>query len=144
MRAFLTLFIITLALFASESSYAIKKEILEKVFKNISINKEIIIWSDNKNLQNEFEKSKTFRAVQNCQDATLIIVEDKKNFSSLHCNDKAIFVLDYELLKDIPQSFGAMFWKKARPNIVIISPRAKNQNISISQTLNPYIEENVW
>lgn len=44
----------------------------------------------------------------------------------------------------MPQSFGALFWKKGRPNIVIIAPRAKERAIEISQKLNEYVEEKIW
>jgi hypothetical protein len=37
-----------------------------------------------------------------------------------------------------------MFWKKGRPNIVIIEPRIKEQNISISKKLDIYKEEKIW
>jgi hypothetical protein len=52
--------------------------------------------------------------------------------------------LDYYLLDKIPQSFGAFFWKKGRPNIVFIKPRLKQQSLELSSELKPYIEEQVW
>jgi hypothetical protein len=47
-------------------------------------------------------------------------------------------------LKEIPKSFGSMFWKKGRPNIVLIESRIKEQKISISKELEIYIEERIW
>lgn len=143
MKIVLAFLILVSALFASDTSYILKYQILEKVLKNISLHEEMILWSDNKNLHDEFAKNSTFKVASNCQDASLIIIEDKKEVSN-SCLDKAVFVLDYTLLKEVPQSFGAMFWKKARPNIVIIRPRANAKNIFISQTLKPYLEDEIW
>jgi len=128
---------------ASEQKYAIKAQILEKVFANISIGKDFIIWSDNKELLFELKKSKNFTTSINCENATMIILEDKKNLEK-NCINKPIFVLEYNLLSEVSQSFGAIFWKKGRPNIIILSPRAKKLSIDISQKLNEYVEEKVW
>jgi len=136
------LFLIVLA-FASDHTHAAKAEILEKIFANISMKKEFIIWSDDKELIEEFDKKRTFTTTTICKDATLIILENKKNIDKT-CSEKPVFVLDYTLLKEVPQSFGAIFWKKGRPNIVIIAPRAKAQSIIISDKLNDYIEDKIW
>lgn len=140
--AFIILFL-TLFAFASDHASAIKVAILEKIFKGISLGKELVIWSDNKELSAEFEKRGNFSTTDICKDATLLILEEKKNLEK-GCYDKAIFVLEYTLLKDIPQSFGAIFWKKGRPNIVILAPRAKAKSIIVSDALDDYIEEKVW
>ena len=113
------------------------------MFANISIGKDFIIWSDNKELLFELKKSKNFTTSINCENATMIILEDKKNLEK-NCINKPIFVLEYNLLSEVSQSFGAIFWKKGRPNIIILSPRAKKLSIDISQKLNEYVEEKVW
>lgn len=135
--------LLALSLFANESKEAIQVEILEKIFQNISIKDRIVIWSDNERLILEFNKKANFSTTQECHMASIIILEDKKNLKEEFC-DKPIFVLKYELLKDIPGSFGSMFWKKGRPNIVIIESRIKEQNISTSKNLDIYLEEKIW
>jgi hypothetical protein len=138
---FSLIFIVTLQAF--DASNGLKQQILEKILTNISLNKELIIWSDNKELIEEFDKKDSFTTTADCKDATLLILENKKNLDKT-CHEKAIFVLDYALLKEIPQSFGAIFWKKGRPNIVIIAPRAKQSSIIISEKLDDYLEEKIW
>ena len=130
-----------LLLSASDISHQVK--ILEKVVSEISLNKEIKIWSDDKNIIEELNKNSKFKTTLNCKDATCIILKDKVNLSNL-CDTTYIFVLDYKLLSEVPQSFGALFWKKGRPNIVIIEPRIKAQKILISKNLKPYLEEKIW
>lgn len=143
MKKIVALILLSVFAFASHHTSGIKAEILSKIFSNISLGKEIVIWSDNQNLSAEFDKKGNFATAKTCQDATLLIVENKKLLDK-GCSNKAIFVLDYALLNDIEQSFGAIFWKKGRPNIVILAPRAKAQSISISDALSDYVEEKVW
>lgn len=143
MKKFFVLIFLTVFASASNHTDDIKVEILNKIFNNISTGKELIIWSDNKNITTEFTKKSNFETVSRCQDATLLVVENKKLLDK-ECHTKAIFVLDYTLLTDIPNSFGAIFWKKGRPNIVILSPRAKEQSISVSEALSEYVEDKVW
>ncbi|MDQ1263007.1 MAG: hypothetical protein QG559_8 [Campylobacterota bacterium] len=143
MKILLTLFIFSFALLASDTPIALKKQILEKVFKNISLNKELVLWCDDKNLLSAFKEDSAFKTAQTPESATLLILNDKQALPK-SIQNKAVFALDYTLLKELPQSFGAMFWKKGRPNIVIIAPRAKNQNILISENLDSYVEDAVW
>lgn len=143
MKTAFTLLFLSFFAFASDHADAIKAEILGKILGGVSLGKELLIWSDNKDLSAEFEKKGTFATTAHCKDATLLILENKANLDK-NCHEKAVFVLDYTLLKDVPQSFGAIFWKKGRPNIVILAPRAKAHSITISNTLDEYVEEKVW
>ena len=138
----LFLFILSaLLLSASDINHQVK--ILEKVVSEISLNKGIKIWSDDKNIIEELNKNSKFKTTLNCKDATCIILKDKKNLPKI-CETIHIFVLNYKLLSEIPHSFGALFWKKGRPNIVIVEPRIKAQNIKVTTNLRPYLEERVW
>ena len=144
MKLLLTYFLSALILFASELSPIHNKVvILEKVIGELSIKQEIKIWSDNKEVLAELKKHNKYKTVQNCKDASIIILEDKNKLPKI-CSNKHIFALKYQLLSEIPQSFGALFWKKGRPNIVILEPRIKAQHIIANSSLNPYLEEKVW
>ncbi len=143
MKTVVSILFLIVTAFASESRYVIKAQILEKIFTNISIKNELIVWSDSKELFLELKKNTGLITSLECKDASLIILKDKKNLKE-SCYKKSIFVLDYSLLKEIPHSFGAMFWKKGRPNIVILEPRTKEQSIKVSDKLDKYIEEKIW
>lgn len=143
MRLFLSILLLSTVLFSSENKYLIKAKILEKIFSAIDIKKPLIVYSDNKELLFELKKNKNLTTSSSCQNATLLVIEDKKSLDG-SCTKKPIFVLEYDLLSKIPQSFGAIFWKKGRPNIIIIAPRAKRYFISISESLEKYTEDKVW
>jgi hypothetical protein len=143
MRLLATLIFSVLVLFADNKTNYLKAQILEKVFSNISINNELIVWSNNSELLSEFKKNAHLDTAVNCENATLLIVENKDKLNDI-CKEKTMFVLNYNLLNDFPKSFGALFWKKGRPNIVIIEPRTKAQSIKISKNLEEYLEEAIW
>ena len=131
------------ALLLSASSVDSQVKILEKIVLEISLNKQVAIWSDDKEILSKIKNHKKFTTTTNCEEATLVILKDKKYLSRV-CTGTHIFVLNYKLLSDIPQSFGALFWKKGRPNIVILESRIKNQDIQISKNLEPYLEAKIW
>ncbi|MBE0513608.1 hypothetical protein [Sulfurimonas sp.] len=144
MRALILFLFLTIASFA-DHRVDIQAQILEKVFSNVSINETITIWTDDEELLLEFKKNGFLSVSDNPAVATLIVVAHKKNIQDDEdCKNKPIFVLNYELLKDIPESFGAFFWKKGRPNIVIVEPRTELQNIRVSSELDAYKEERAW
>ncbi len=139
----LLLLAILSALFLSASSIKHQVKILEKVVSEISLDEKIIIWSDDKDILAQLKNNNRFKTTPQCQNASIIVLKEKKELSSI-CSKAHVFVLNYELLSDIPQSFGALFWKKGRPNIVILEPRIKTQNIRVSLNLEPYLEEKIW
>jgi len=131
------------ALLLSASSVDSQVKILEKIISEISVNKQITIWSDDKEILSKIKNHKKFITTTACKKANFVILKDKKYLSKV-CNDTHVFVLNYKLLSDIPKSFGALFWKKGRPNIVILESRIKKQNIKISKNLEPYLEDKIW
>jgi len=131
------------ALLLSASSISSQVKILETIVTEISLNDKILIWSDDKDILAQLEKNNRFKTTKYCQNATIIILKEKKQFLP-ECSQAYIFVLNYKLLSEVPQSFGALFWKKGRPNIVILESRIKAQKIKISQNLKPYLEDKVW
>lgn len=143
MKKSIILLTLASALIASETSDKLKAKILEKILTEISINKEKKIWSDDTTVLNAFRKNTNLNVTDNCMKSTIIILKDKKSLNSMCCS-KHIFVLRYDLLSKVPQSFGSFFWKKGRPNIVLIKQRLKKQNIKASDKLNPYLEDKVW
>ncbi|MDD2653436.1 MAG: hypothetical protein PHX44_10365 [Sulfurimonas sp.] len=138
----LFLLLLVLTLFANDKDI-IQAQILEKIIQNLSTNQKVVVWSDNREIIKEFNKKGNIATTQDCHLASIIILEDKKSLEKELCK-KAVFVLDYALLSEIPHSFGSMFYKKGRPNIVIINSRIKEQNIKISKELEPYLEEKIW
>nr|WP_321266491.1 hypothetical protein [uncultured Sulfurimonas sp.] len=143
MKHLIMIIFFTIISFASEGANNLRVEIIEKIISEISIDKEVVLWSDNKKIQNILKTNNKLKTTKNCEDATIIILEDEENLSK-SCDSKHIFVLNYDLLSKISKSFGALFWKKGRPNIVIIKPRITEQYIEVSSDLKPYMEDKIW
>ena len=141
MKYLLLYLLSSIILFASDvSQYKVK--ILETIMQEILVDSEIYVWCDNDVLLNELKNHHIIHTTQNCQSANLLIIENDNVPEK--CMNKYIFVLKYNLLSDIKHSFGALFWKKGRPNIIILEPRIKAQSIMIKEELKPYLEEKIW
>jgi len=116
-------------------------KIIQYIIKNINNNTIHKILTDDFNLKNSL-KNLGYTMVNNAKDADFIILKYKHKLNK-NSNGK-VFVLRYELLNEMPQSFGAFYWQKGRPNIVFISPRVKKEHIKLSKELQEYEEEKVW
>ncbi len=142
MKILLILIFSSLLLIASSGSeYQVK--IIEKIFNEMSINKDFKVWSDNQAIHSLLHTDKRISTVKRIEDANVLILQYAKQSTEIS-KHQLVFVLNYKLLSTIPKSFGALFWKKGRPNIVLIEPRIISQGIGISKDLEPYLEEKVW
>lgn len=118
-------------------------KVLEKIFASIDIGQELKIYSNDKGIESEFAKRKRFSVVSRCENASLLVLTDEVELDK-GCKNRATFVMSYELLRKNKQSFGAFFWKKGRPNIILLKPRMESQNISTSSALEGYVEDKIW
>ena len=130
-------------LFSSCYNMNLKIQILEHVCSGIINIDNMYIYSDDKDIQTAFKNIDKFYIVDTVKEAQIVILNKNtpilKKFPNKH-----IFVLNYDLLEEIPSSFGAFFWKKGRPNIVFIKSRLNKQSLKLSKELNHYVEEKVW
>ena len=141
MKKFIVLIVI-LTFSLSAENYS-KANILKYIVKNINHNTIHKIWSDDITVKNSFKELKDYRVVNDINKAELLIIKDKSSLKG-YSSKGYVFVLDYNLLNEIPQSFGAFFWKKGRANIVFIKPRIDKLHLKLSKELQDYEEERVW
>jgi len=137
-KLFVISLLFTISLFAD--SKTLMYEIIGTVLDNLSTPKQKIIYSDDKDLLKAL--SKHYAISQTCQESTFIILQ--KEQLPKECQSKDIFVLNYNLLRSVPQSIGAFFFQKGRANIVLLQPKLQKHNIKASPELKPYLEEKIW
>ena len=143
MKIIIITFLLVSSLFAHHCNMNLKIQILENICSGIENIENMKIYSNDSEIQQSFEKSKKFHVVKSFKEAQIIILTKDTKLVKEFPN-KHIFVLKYNLLEKIPNSFGAFFWKKGRPNIVFIKPRLQEQSLKLSSDLEHYIEEKIW
>jgi len=139
---YLLLYILSSITLLAADTNLLRTKIVETIMNEVSINANMLIWSDNTTLQTNLKINNKLNVVNDCQSASILIIET--NNLPKECKDKHIFALNYKLLVEVDNSFGALFWKKGRPNIIILKPRADKQSIEIKKGLEPYLEEKIW
>lgn len=142
-KLLLVLLLLKTVLSAAYQDEEMAVKVLEKVFANLEIGETIKIYSNDKGIESEFAKRKQFAIAPRCENASLLVLTDEVELDK-SCKSKATFVMSYELLRKNKQSFGAFFWKKGRPNIILLKPRMQSQNISSSSALEGFVEEKIW
>jgi len=131
------LLFLTFSLFADTN---LEIKILHHIVENINNNTLHKVWSDDAMIRTSFQKL-GYGDVKDAKDADLLILKHSLSLKGIKAK---VFVLNYNLLNEMPQSFGAFFWKKGRPNIVFIAPRVKREHLKLSKELQEYEEEQVW
>lgn len=143
MKIFVILLLSSILLIASSQKENIRVQIIEKIFSGLSTTKnKLILWSDNKIILSKISENKNFKTTEKCINSTFIILEDITALPS-ECSNKNLFVLDYKLLT-LPKSFGSLFWKKGRPNIILLRPNMERESLKASSELDQYVEDKVW
>ena len=85
--------------------------------------------------------SKHFDLTKNCESANFIF--DKRGLINTSCAkaDKLFFTNNYKKLIANDKYYGAFFWNKSRPNIVLIKQRLQNNHITLPQEYSQFIED---
>jgi hypothetical protein len=81
------------------------------------------------------KNSSKFIIEKNCKDAVVLI----GNIKNTNCT-KPLFATDYEVYKLSPNSFGAFYWRKGRPQLKFKRDKLKEFNIKLDKTLEKYIK----
>jgi len=139
MKILFLLIFLTLSLFSDQNN--IKAKIIATVLDNLYSKEQKIVFSDDKVLLDKL--SSHYKTTNRCMDSNFLILQHWVELSD-SCKKKKIFVLNYNLLYDIPQSFGAFFFKKGRANVVLLKDKLEKNGITPSKRLEPYVEDKLW
>ena len=142
-KIIILLLFINISLFGSDASAALRLEIIKSIVLGIDNYQSMPLYSDDKELMSFLSNEKKINIAKNCKNSKLVILSNIDHLPKNYKN-KYIFVLDYDLLYEIPESFGAFYWKKGRPNIIFIRPRLLKSSLNLIDDLKPYIEDKVW
>ena len=138
--------IIVVLLFSILYSNDILSKIKAQIILNIAhlITKENIvkIYVDDPDFLDIFKNKQAIKQVKDCFKADIIITENSKNIQN-NCKKKELNIIsttykDYKQNRSI--DFGAFFWQKGRPNMLINSKVIKERNISIPRSYYKYLD----
>lgn len=131
----LTLIFLTSSLYSSNIDIEIK--IINKISTALTNKELIFVHTDSKEHLNLIFKSKKLRYASTCEEANLIITNNKE-FKK--CKDKTlIFTTDYLSYKSLPDAVGALFYQKGRPTIVFRKTILDKYKISLPEEFKKFI-----
>lgn len=131
MKKILLIFIITINIYANDE-LKIYERILPAIFKVEKIDVYV-----SKDMQYKIEMSNHFKVVKNCEDALILIGSNFKNLKQ-ECLKKPLFATNYITYKTYKNSFGAFYWRKARPQLKFKLEVLKRFNLLLPKTLKKY------
>ncbi len=131
--------LISSVLCAEVSKTTIEIQIIDKIATSLFPSQKITAWGETADHKNIIQQSKKINAVDNSDDARLIIVAKKvpQNFS----NNAVIITTEYSLLEKDERIIGAFFWQKGRPNLLFLRNRMQKANVTLGHEFDKYIED---
>ena len=81
--------------------------------------------------------------VASCEHADIVIVNSINQVES-KCMNKTVLVTRYNLLSQVEQAVGALYWQKGRPNLLFLKGRLGSRGIALGNDYSPYIEEKLY
>ncbi len=140
MKHFILFFTLSLTLFAS--NLEIEKKIYKTIIYSLFPQKQVIkIWSDDERKNNFLSSLQKILIVQKPSLADMLIINKplQKTFPQ-----KIIFVTNYPILEKYKDTaIGGFYWQKGRPNIIFLEKNLKKFHISLPDSMQGYIEEDL-
>ena len=114
-------------------------KLYEKVLTSIFHSQTIKVFVDEQSKE-ILKNSDVFEIVDSCDKSVVVLVG---SFSTLagSCENKPIFSTSYRAFKYTPNSFGAYYWRKGRPQLKFKRKTLDKFHLSLPVTLERYIYE---
>ncbi len=120
----------------------IKAQIILNIARLVTHKKTVKIYVDDPSFLDIFKNNNDIKRVSNCFQADVVITKNSQNIKK-QCKKKQINIIsttykDYKQNSDI--DFGAFFWQKGRPNMLINSKIIQKRSISLPRSYYKYLD----
>ena len=139
MRKLLFLLLLAPLLFASD--LRTEQKIYNLIIHTLLPQKsEIKVWCDDDTKIKLLHTIDGIECIESPEDADLLLISQEKNIDTKGMK----FVTNFKLLELQKKSvLGGFFWQKGRPNILFIRHALKKYNISLPESMQGYIEDEI-
>ena len=137
MKKIVLLLLLPFVLLGSNMQYELK--IYSTLLDNFFVNKQTIkVWTDDAQKAKMLSALLDVQIVKNMDNADIFIVQKEKNIP----NDKLIFATNYLILKYYKkEAIGGFYWKKGRPNILLLRENLSKHHLRLSASFDDFIED---
>ena len=130
--------LLLLICFVSANADVYTQKLYETILGSIFKERPIVVFATG-DAKATLENSNMFRVVNSCENDTLAVVDD--GFISLkRCKDIPIFTTTHRSYVQIPDAFGAFYWRKGRPQIHFRERELKMFHLSLPHDLQRFID----
>ncbi len=134
--------ILNVALFISISMAIDKSKLYEIkiisyiVSSTIGQNKKVCLYNFSNSEVDIYRKFSNLKIVDNCKNADIIIVKDLENAKTFN---KPAFAIGYFTFLNCINCIGGFYWKKGRPQIILIKERLNTFHIKPASKLEKFV-----
>ncbi|MCK9337069.1 MAG: hypothetical protein M0P43_04465 [Arcobacteraceae bacterium] len=120
----------------------LESKIVAKIAQDLVGQNEVKVYLTHYNIEEQEAYKKFINITSHCVEADIIFLKKNKTLdSSCEGLNKIILTNSYQQFVEDDTIIGAFFWAKARPNIVFSKNRLKQNNITLPQSYNQFIED---
>ena len=135
-KIILTLLLLFSVLNANDNlTLKLYEKVLTSIFHSQSI--KVFVDSDTREI---LQQSNRFEIVDTCDKSVVVLVGKFSKLSEI-CKDKPLFSTDYRSFKHTPNSFGAYYWRKGRPQLTFKRRTLEKYHLSLPLALEKYVYE---
>lgn len=137
MRKFLFLLLLAPLLFSSD--LRTEQKIYQLVIHSLVPKKELVkVWCDDDKKRKILNTLNGINSVDSAENADILLISKKENLQKKGMK----FVTSYQLLegKEI-DILGGFFWQKGRPNILFLKNSLQKYNITLPESMQDYVED---
>ena len=132
------IFILTLLMFSLIANDSYEVKLLEKVLPLLFQKETLNVYADKK-VTRLLKQSQYLYLVKKCEDADIIVGRYFKNLDG-QCVKKPFFTTYYREFKNNPDTIGAFYWRKGRPQIRFHKNTIKEKNLYLDISLEKYAQ----
>lgn len=141
MKKLIVFFLAAISLYSITLS-EIKAQIILSIAHLLTNKKSIKIYIDDPSFLDILKTAKNIHRVDKCYKADIIITKNSRKIKKM-CKDKEANIIstrykDYKQNSDI--DFGAFFWQKGRPNMLINSKIIQKRNMRLPKSYLKYLD----
>lgn len=133
---FILIILILYSITSANDNYKLKlyETVLTALFKS----KHIYVYSDEKG-RKIIQGSNKLIFTNHCGDADLLLGKNLQEAKE-KCPDKPVFATSYRTFKNSKNSFGAYYWTKGRPQIILNAYVIKRYSLSVPENMKRYLQ----
>ncbi len=140
--------LLTWHLFADQGD--VTRKVFDKIFEALLASRPKTVYVADRELSATLRQSEIVQLVDRPEKASLVLIPTMEAYESLmpilhrtEADAPIVFALSYRVFKNVPESVGALYWKKGRSQLLFLKKRLQHYGIVLPGSYSRYIVDSL-